>query len=488
MPTYSLPRRAVLMGAAALLAAPHAAFAQTNDALARAVTQLFDPADGRAARARFVQAHVSEAARERWAQPRFVETLEAMTAASGGLDFISARAEQPTSLRITTRTRRQGVTRALIVIMDRDNTDKVFSLLTIPLPTAYDRPGPRSHASLAELERAIDARFRFAVERDEFSGAVRIAAPDGAAIYENAFGFADRERAIANTPETRFHLGSSDKSFTALMIARLVAEGRLSYAARVADVLPQYPNVEFARACTVQNLLTHASGLGGLFERPQYDGRQRIARMADLFPVFAAEPTAFAPGARARYSNEGFIVLGAIIEAVTRRDWYDLLSEQIYAPAGMTRSAHFTREQTADDIAIGYRYLNEDHLGLDGRHSNADVLGWRGNSCGGGYSTVRDMTRYLQSLRAGRLLAPPALAPMTVQAEPGLRNYGMGFAVNAHGARRVVGHGGGGAHSGIEGDHGVVWETGWSFSILGNYDAPAATHISRDIASWLAAM
>jgi len=487
MPTYTLPRRAILMGAAALLAAPHAAFAQASDALARAVTQLFDPADGRAARARFVQAHVSEAARERWAQPRFIETLEAMTAASGGLDFISVHAE-PASLRILARTRRQGVARTLIVNMDRDNTDKVFSLFTIPIPTAYDRPGPSNPASLADLARAIDTRFRFAVERDEFSGAVHIAAPNGAVVYENAFGFADRERAIANTPETRFHLGSSDKSFTALMIARLVAEGRLNYATRVADVLPDYPNAEFSRACTVQDLLTHASGLGGLFERPQYDARRRIARMADLFPVFAAEPPAFAPGGRARYSNEGFIVLGAIIEAVARRDWYDLLSEQIYAPAGMTRSAHFTLEQTADDIAIGYRYLNEDHLGLNGRHSNADVLGWRGNSCGGGYSTVRDMTRYLQSLRAGRLLALPALAPMIVQAEPGLRNYGMGFVVNAHGPRRVVGHSGGGPHSGIEGDHGIVWETGWSFSILGNYDAPAATHIARDIASWLAAM
>ncbi|MBU4136525.1 MAG: hypothetical protein KJ690_08945, partial [Alphaproteobacteria bacterium] len=52
--------------------------------------------------------------------------------------------------------------------------------------------------------------------------------------------------------------------------------------------------------------------------------------------------------------------------------------------------------------------------------------------------------------------------------------------------RLTVGHSGGGPHSGIDGDHAIVWETGWSLSILGNYDAPFAGDISRDIMRWLA--
>jgi hypothetical protein len=77
---------------------------------------------------------------------------------------------------------------------------------------------------------------------------------------------------------------------------------------------------------------------------------------------------------------------------------------------------------------------------------------------------------------------------MLNQPQPGLRNYGMGFTVSTFGARRVIGHGGGGPHSGIDGDHGIVWETGWAYSILGNYDAPFVQEIAGDIMRWLAAM
>jgi D-alanyl-D-alanine carboxypeptidase len=487
MLNHPLPRRTFLSGAALMLCAPNLAFAQSApDALGQALARLFDPVEGPSARRNFAATYVSEAARERWADASFQDALDEMSAASGGLDFIAARVE-PRALRISVRARRQGVVRNLLVHMDRNDESKVFSLATIPMPAAYDRPGPSGPVSFAALARAIDDRLRFSVERDEFSGVARIVSPQGDVVYESAFGFADRERGIVNTPDTRFHLGSADKSFTALMVARLIGEGRFSYETRLAELLPDYPNAEFARACTVRHLLTHSAGLGPLFGRPGWDNQRRFTRMAEIFPAFAAEPPAFAPGARASYSNEGFIVLGAIIEAVTGRSWYDLLSEQIYAPAGMTRSAHFTMLETGDDIALGYRYLEGDHLGLNGRHANTSH-GWRGASCGGGYSTVRDMTSYLRALRAGRLLPQAIVEPMIVQAEPGLRAYGMGFIVNAYNGRRVIGHSGGGPHSGVDGDNGIVWETGWAFSILGNYDAPAAGTISRDIKSWLAAM
>ena len=96
------------------------------------------------------------------------------------------------------------------------------------------------------------------------------------------------------------------------------------------------------------------------------------------------------------------------------------------------------------------------------------------------------MTRYLRALRAGRLMPADQLADFTDPAQGAIPNYGRGFVVRRIGERTLVGHGGGGPRSGIDGDHAIVMETGWSLSIIGNYDAPFAGDVARDVGRWLA--
>lgn len=108
-----------------------------------------------------------------------------------------------------------------------------------------------------------------------------------------------------------------------------VMRGAFSGVCRIA-----YPNRAFAEACTIRHLLCHAAGLGSLFDRPGYDKHRPYARMADLLGAFAAAPPAFAPGSSAACSNEGFVVLGAVIEAVTGASSYDLLESWIYRSRG----------------------------------------------------------------------------------------------------------------------------------------------------------
>ena len=78
------------------------------------------------------------------------------------------------------------------------------------------------------------------------------------------------------------------------------------------------------------------------------------------------------------------------------------------------------------------------------------------------------------------------LADFVTPQPGGLSNYGRGFQVRPVAGRTLVGHGGGGPRSGIDGSHAVVWEPGWTLSILGNYDAPFTGEMSRDIGRWLA--
>lgn len=371
----------------------------------------------------------------------------------------------------------------LTIVAPPDSNERLRGFFTLPRPAAYpdallDHAVPRR-----QLAAAIERRVRWSADRDEFSGAVLVTAPDGSPVYHGAFGTSAGRRIGA---DDRFHLGSADKSFTALMIGRMVDEGRLRWDQTVADILPDYPNADAARAITVEHLITHRAGLGGLFERPGWDVKRVYPRVTDILPVFAAAPLRFAPGTQARYSNEGFVLLGAILEKVDGRSWYDQLAEKIYAPAGMTRSAHLSADQNPPDKVIGCRYADDDALGVNARQDAANFSGWRGNSCGGGYSTVADMNRYLHALRANELASAKTIGRMTTAYPGGVADYGMGFRVREIGGQRFVGHAGGGAHSGIDGDSAIAWNSGWAVSVLGNYDSPFAGDVSRDIKRMLA--
>ncbi len=491
MPDHSLIlSRRSLLGSGLLLAVMPLPVLGRDDALQdpviAAVVALFEPAADPASRAAFHAEMLSAAGQARWPLARFERIMDEIAALSGGFDFVAAD-RQGTTLWLTLRARRQQVERTLRVRLDRQDPARVFDLPSLPAPAPYPRPLPQGAIAPADLPALVESRIGFAAGRDEFSGVCRIVDPAGAVVYEAATGMASRAPDRPNAADIRFHLGSADKSFTALLMARLVLEGRLSFETTLAEVLPDYPAADFARACTMRHLLCHASGLGTLFDRPAYDRKKPFSRMADLLPAFAAEPPAFPPGTAAAYSNEGFIVLGAVIERVTGESWYDLLERHIYRPAGMKASGHFLNGHLPERVATGYRYRPDDHLGIAPREPNHAFLDYRGNSCGGGYATVADMTAYLRALRDGLILPRAAVEALTTQQPDGLADYGMGFIVTPlQAGRTLVGHGGGGPHSGIGGMSGIIWETGWAFSVLGNYDAHFTGPIADDIAAMLA--
>ncbi len=360
----------------------------------------------------------------------------------------------------------------------------LLDLQLVPIPRPYSGPAGPSPASTAELAEAIDERVRFAVDNGDFSGAVLVTGPDGSVVYARAFGEADREAGSANELGTRFNLGSMDKQFTGVAIARLVEQGRLSLDDTIGGVLPDYPGPPEARAITVEQLLNHESGLGMLFDRAGWDWKFRYDEMADLFPIFAGEPLAYAPGSQSTYSNEGYIVLGAMIERLTGQSWYDHVREQVFEPAGMEATAYLTDDRTLPSRATGYAFAADDPFGLGDRRASWDTLSWKGNSCGGGFSTVGDITRFLRALRAGALV-PLEQLPLP-EAGPPARRFGLEFIPVAPG-RTLVGHSGGGPASGINAEARIIWETGHAYAVLGNLDAPFAQMLARDLSAMLVA-
>ncbi len=311
----------------------------------------------------------------------------------------------------------------------------------------------------AALVTAIGEYLRAESAADRFSGVVLVA-KRGTPIFQEAYGMANKEQGIPNTPETRFNLGSINKSFTAVTIEQLAAEGKLSFDDTIGKFLPNYPNKEAAATVTVGQLLSMRSGIGDFFgERFRSADRTKILSIKDYLPLFADKPLLFKPGTSTRYSNGGYVVLGAIIEAVTGQDYYGYVTKHLFIPAGMTHSGWFCKDSLGADVAVGY--TRPDSARGEPWRVNDDFLPGRGSSAGGGYSTAGDLLQYTKAL------GNPSIVPPTFEGSKGLGIAGGTAGVNAA----------------------LEYDTfsGYAIIVLSNYDPPAAERVARKIRSWLPA-
>lgn len=412
--------------------------------------------------------------------------LETLAARSGGLTLVRTRLDGPID-KLYVRAK-GGSSSRVDLLADDEQSSHVGALFSFPWPEPYPLEAKAALTKAGgSLAKAIDERVRFSAERGDFSGTVLVRGRDGRTIYAGSFGLADRDHNVPNAAHTRYNLGSMDKMFTAVAIAQLVEAGKLTLDARLVDVLPDYPNAEAARSITIRHLLTHSAGLGGLFDRPKFEREKDYGDMIHLLPVFVAEPLEFPPGTRGSYSNEGFIVLGAVIERISGQNYYEYVAQHVFAPLGMKATASLALDEVAQHRAVGYRFKQDDPLGTQGRRPNWTFLPYRGSSAGGGYSTAEDMLTFLTALREGKLVSRETAELFTALNQGGEEGYGMGFNHVAKGGRTLRGHNGGGPGSGINSEAMIVWETGEAYAVMGNLDAPFAQILGSDIAELVVA-
>ncbi len=297
-------------------------------------------------------------------------------------------------------------------------------------------------------------------QADELSGAVLVA-KDGEPRLQEAFGLADRETGQPNDVDTRFNLGSVGKMFTGVAVAQLVSSGELAFDDTVGEHLDGFP-AAIADQVTVDQLLTHTSGMGD-FMRGRYPEEAKAADTAtDLLPLITGEPLLFEPGTREGYSNSGYVVLGAIIEAVSGQSYYDYVREHIFEPAGMPRTNWFPPGEDTDNTATGYMASGgtggaqtlpsprsddtADDAGSGGELvENSEVVPW-GNPSGGVYSTVGDLLRFSEALLEHELLSAETTDIVLTGKVPmssGSARLAYGFVDGTTNGVRTVGHSGG---------------------------------------------
>jgi D-alanyl-D-alanine carboxypeptidase len=301
----------------------------------------------------------------------------------------------------------------------------------------------------------------------EFAGAVLVAR-HGKVLLQDAWGRADRTAGVANTPATRFRIGSMNKMFTAVATLQLAEAGKLKLDDPIGRHLPGYPNKQVAAKVTVRHLLTHTGGTGDIFG-PEFDQhRLQLREHRDYLKLYGSRGLNFEPGARFEYSNYGFVLLGALIEQVSGESYDDYVRDHVFRPAAMGSTGALPESVEVPERAVGYLRLSPGGTW----EPNTYTLPWRGTAAGGGYSTVGDLLRFAQALGSGRLLSKATLAEATRPHQP---QYGYGFDVQGQGRLASYGHGGGAP--GMNGELRVFPQLGYVVVALSNLDPPAASEM-----------
>ncbi len=305
----------------------------------------------------------------------------------------------------------------------------------------------RSPIDAEGLARELDLYLAPLAARQAFSGSVLIARGDRV-LFARGYGEADRDKGIPNRPETRFGLSSMGKMFTAVAIAQLAEQGKLSLDDPLGKYLGRgWLSTADRKAITLRQLLSHTAGTGDYLSDPRFTGaRGKFRRVDDYKPLFADAKLAFPPGTRFQYSNSGFILLGAVIEKVSGRPYQDYVRGAIWGVAGMTATG--CTDVAGDDagidagIAVGYSQARE-----------GDRTVWRttqstvprfGGPAGGCVSTVLDLQRFERALAGGKLISAAMLETLWTDSGPRgtPSGYGLGFDLDGTPGDRVAGHGG----------------------------------------------
>ena len=287
----------------------------------------------------------------------------------------------------------------------------------------------------AEAEAIVNAAYPA-----DGPGAAVIITRGGRTVYAGGRGLADLDGGRPITPDTVFKYASITKQFTAAMILQLVQEGRISLDDPISRFFPDFPQP--GASATVRQLLNHTSGIQN-YTSPGVMAEEKMKdpySTAGMIALFRDRPSPTPPGTAWAYNNSGYIMLGAIIEKVSRKRWYKVLEERITGPLGLSSIGYGADGRSRPAMARGYD-------NTEGTVTPAKPIHMSVPHAGGALvGTVRDLARWNQALHGGRVVSPQLYRAMTSPAalpEGRTHPYGFGLSLGEIRDRRTVGHGGG---------------------------------------------
>jgi len=277
------------------------------------------------------------------------------------------------------------------------------SLSQTPTPTASSITLPSGLVIQPGAIDRLDTKLTQMTKDGTFSGSVLIALEDKT-LLNKGYGLADRLHGIPNTPQTRFHLGSTTKVFTGLGILILQSNGKLNVQDPICNFFEDCPK-EW-QDITIHHLLTFTSGLSAELSNQLY----RAIERGTSNPVSEAEKVNYlglnrqwtldnTPGEKYAYNNFNFILLAHIIEEVSGQTYGDYLDEVIFTPLEMNNTGY---PHNASGMAKLYTDKDSTTGGQFGTPPIAEGAGYL-------YSSTEDLLLWNQALLTDQLMPKPEL-------------------------------------------------------------------------------
>ncbi|MBL4604241.1 MAG: serine hydrolase [Flavobacteriaceae bacterium] len=264
-------------------------------------------------------------------------------------------------------------------------------------------------------------------------------AKNGKTIYTNATGLANMELEVPLSSNSVFEIGSITKQFTSISILMLEEQGKLSITDNITKYIPDYPT--HGKTITIHHLLNHTSGIKSYTAMQSFVSQARKDMTpTELIDVFKDEPMDFDPGEKFRYNNSGYILLGHIIEVITKNSYADFIEKNIFEPVGMTSSYYGSMKKIIPNRASGYskrnnNIVNADYLSLTLPYAAGSIM-----------STVGDLLKWQNALNANQLIKRSSLEKAihgsTLNNGEKI-NYGYGLIASNLNGSQTIEHSGG---------------------------------------------
>ena len=288
-------------------------------------------------------------------------------------------------------------------------------------------------AAAQDIAGQADQFVQAFVNQKRFQGAALLAR-DGKPLFRKAYGLADAEWNVANTPDAKFRLGSITKQFTSALILQLVEQGKIGLNDSIRKYYPEAPAAW--QPVTIHHLLCHESGIPSYTEIPGFFEKMAGAARTpvEIIQLTQDKPLKFAPGTKYEYDNTGYILLGYVIEKVTGRKYEDQLRSAILDPLGMKDTGYDHYTEILPHRAEGYQYSG-------GKLERAPFLDMSlPYAAGSLYSTVDDLLKWDQALYGTAVLSEASKQKMWT---PNLADYGYGWMIAKRFGTTSLEHGGG---------------------------------------------
>ena len=241
----------------------------------------------------------------------------------------------------------------------------------------------------AKAER-IDKLVSGLARSGHFSGTV-VASENGRVIYEKAFGIANADFKIPNATNTRIGIASITKPMTAVILLRLVDEGKIKLDDPLSKYIPDFPSGE---KITIDMLHRHRSGILHRVMPPEMETVPYTS--AEMVEKVKLAKLAFEPGTQRLYSSGGYAVLARVLEIVSGKTYAELLQKYVFDPAGMKDSIDF-------DGRVIMERRAQDYLLDETGYKNAALKDYSFLvGAGSVYSTAGDVHRFAAAIVDGK--------------------------------------------------------------------------------------